>query len=230
MSKKDTYFKLALSVDNVILGFDGVDIRILLIKRAFEPFAGKWALTGDLVYPHEDLDAAAQRVLTELTGLHDVFLEQVQTFGTVERHPVGRVITIAYYSLINILKSIPDPVSSFATSYKWHKIREVKDLAFDHMDILNACFKRLQEKVRSKPIGFELLPTKFTLSELRQLYEAILEKELDKRNFRKKILSKNLLIDLNEYQIGVAHRPAKLFSFDQEKYDELKSKGFSFEV
>jgi 8-oxo-dGTP diphosphatase len=224
------YFKSAFSVDNVIFGFDGNDIRVLLIKRAFEPYLGKWALPGDLVYPHEDLDEAAQRVLTELTGLDSVFLEQVKTFGQVDRHPDGRVITIAYYSLIDIHRYTPSPDSSFASSFKWHKIREVKELSFDHMEILGACFHRLQQKVRSQPIGFELLPGKFTLSQLRQLYEAILEHSLDKRNFRKKIISMNLLIDLNEIQQGVAHRPAKLYQFDFKKYQEFISKGFNFDL
>lgn len=224
------YFKSAFSVDNVIFGFDGADLRVLLIKRAFEPFFGYWALPGDLVYPHEDLDEAVQRVLTELTGLKEVFVEQVKTFGEVDRHPDGRVITIAYYSLIDIRRYTPSPDAAFASSFKWHTVRDVKELAFDHMKILEACYERLKQKVRSQPIGFELLPDKFTLSQLRQLYEAILEQPLDKRNFRKKILSMNLLIDLNETQQGVAHRPAKLYRFDFKKYKELIAKGFNFDL
>jgi 8-oxo-dGTP diphosphatase len=224
------YFKSAFSVDNVIFGFDGTDLRVLLINRAFEPFVGYWALPGDLVYPHEDLDEAVQRVLTALTGLKDVFMEQVKTFGEVDRHPDGRVITIAYYSLIDIRRYTPNPNAAFASSFKWHKVGEVSELAFDHMKILDACYERLKQKVRSQPIGFELLPDKFTLSQLRQLYEAILEQPLDKRNFRKKILSMNLLVDLDEMQKGVAHRPAKLYRFDYRKYKELISKGFNFDL
>jgi 8-oxo-dGTP diphosphatase len=230
LENNEGYFKSAFSVDNVIFGFDGTDLRVLLIKRAFEPFIGKWALPGDLVYPYEDLDEAAQRVLTDLTGLESVFLEQVKTFGAVDRHPDGRVITVAYYSLIDIHRYSPNPDESFASGFKWHKIREVKELAFDHIRILEACFKSLKQKVRSQPIGFELLPSKFTLSNLRQLYEAILEHSLDKRNFRKKIISMNLLIDLNEIQQGVAHRPAKLYQFDSKKYQALISKGFNFDL
>ena len=229
MTRSDEFFKSAFSVDNVIFGFNGNDIGVLLIRRSHAPFKNKWALPGDLVYPNEDLDGAAVRVLNELTGLTDVFLEQVYTFGEVGRHPKGRVITIAYYSLINVGNFSLNP-SSFALEVKWHKIQDLHDLAFDHQKILEACFERLKQKVRSVPIGFELLPAKFTLSQIRQLYEAILEQDLDKRNFRKKILSMDLLVDTNEIQEGVAHRPAKLYSFDKARYESLKAKGFNFDV
>ncbi len=229
MPTDNEIFKSAFSVDNVIFGFNGSDIGVLLIRRSEEPFKNKWALPGDLVYPTEDLDEAAGRVLHQLTGISQVFLEQVYTFGSVDRHPRGRVITVAYYSLINV-RNFSISASSFASEVKWHKIQELHDLAFDHQKILEACFQRLKQKVRSVPIGFELLPAKFTLSELRQLYEAILEQNLDKRNFRKKILSMDLLIDSKEIQEGVAHRPAKLYSFDKRRYESLKAKGFNFDL
>ena len=229
MTEFNNFFKSAFSVDNVIFGFDEGDLKVLLIKRGAEPFKGKWALPGDLVYPNEDLDAAAGRVLEELAGLREVYLEQVKAFGAVNRHPLGRVITVAYYSLIKINKYVVTP-ASFAQKAKWHSIAEVNDLAFDHNEILNACFDRLKQRVRTRPLGFELLPPKFTLTELQHLYEAILETELDKRNFRKKILSMNLLIDLDETQEGVAHRPAKLFEFDRDRYEKLVKDGFSFEL
>lgn len=189
------------------------------------------ALPGDLVYPNEDLDAAAERVLEELTGLRGVYLEQVKAFGAVNRHPLGRVITVAYYSLIKIADYALTP-ASFARSAHWHKVTEVGELAFDHNDILETCLRRLQRKVRTTPIGFELLPQKFTLSELQQLYDVILNlpKKLDKRNFRKKILAMNVLIELNEVQEGVAHRPARLYRFDPEKYEQFVSEGFSFGI
>ena len=229
MSEFNNFFKSAFSVDNVIFGFDGGELKVLLIKRGAEPFQGKWALPGDLVYPNEDLDAAAARVLEELTGLKEVYLEQVKAFGAVNRHPLGRVITVAYYSLIKINK-YSVTAASFAQKAKWHSISEVKNLAFDHDEILNACFSRLKQSVRSRPVGFELLPPKFTLTELQHLYEAVLETELDKRNFRKKILSMNLLVDLEETQEGVAHRPAKLYEFNQQRYEKLVNEGFSFEL
>jgi len=229
MAEFDNFFKSAFSVDNVIFGFDEGDLKILLIKRGAIPHKGLWALPGDLVYPKEDLNSAAARVLEELTGLQDVYLEQVRTFGAVDRHPLGRVITIAYFSLIKI-SDYNLNASSFASKTKWHSVSKVEDLAFDHNEILEACVRRLKRRVRGRPIGFELLPPKFTLTELQHLYEAILETHLDKRNFRKKILSMNLLVDLNQTQEGVAHRPAKLYQFDKERYEEFVSLGYTFDL
>ena len=231
MSEVESFFKSAFSVDNVIFGFDGSDLKILLIQRGAAPYKGKWALPGDLVYPNEDLDTAAERVLEQLTGLRGVYLEQVRAFGAVDRHPLGRVITIAYFSLIKISDYAVTP-AAFAQCAKWHSVGTVGDLAFDHAEILDSCLKRLKRKVRMAPIGFELLPPKFTLTELQQLYESILAppKGIDKRNFRKKILSTNLLNDLNQVQEGVAHRPAKLYQFDREKYEQLVADGYSFDI
>ncbi|MBL7802960.1 MAG: NUDIX hydrolase [Saprospiraceae bacterium] len=227
MSEVESFFKSAFSVDNVIFGFDGGDLKVLLIQRGAAPFKGKWALPGDLVYPNENLETAAERVLEQLTGLRGVYLEQVKAFGAVNRHPLGRVITIAYYSLIKISDYTVTP-ASFAQSARWHSMSEVGELAFDHNEILDTCLAQLQTKVRNAPVGFELLPPKFTLTELQQLYEAILVTKLDKRNFRKKILTMGLLLDLNELQENVAHRPARLYQFDKEKYERFVAEGFSF--
>jgi 8-oxo-dGTP diphosphatase len=225
------FFKEAITVDNVIFGFDEADLKVLLIKRGTEPYKDAWALPGDFMYPTEDLDSAADRVLKELTGLKDVYLEQVHTFGSPNRHPLGRVITVAYFSLVKIdrFKIMP---SSFAQKTKWHSISKMRELAFDHNNILNACFQALKQRIRIRPIGFELLPPKFTLTELQHLYEAILEQDglIDKRNFRKKILSMDFIVDLNESQEGVAHRPARLYAFDKEKYEKFVSEGFNFEL
>ncbi|MCI5082212.1 MAG: NUDIX hydrolase [Saprospiraceae bacterium] len=229
MINLDGFFKSAFTVDNVIFGFDEGDLKVLLIKRGEEPFEGQWGLPGYFVKENENLDQAAVRTLEELTGLRKVFLEQVATFGGVDRHPSGRVITVAYFSLIKINQYTIQP-SSIAQHAEWVSIKDAKNLAFDHGDILKACFNRLKLLVRTRPVGFELLPPKFTLTELQHLYEAILETDLDKRNFRKKILSMNLLIDLDETQEGVAHRPARLYKFDKKKYDELLADGFSFEL
>ncbi|HKK75277.1 MAG TPA: NUDIX domain-containing protein [Saprospiraceae bacterium] len=229
MANLSNFFKSAFTVDNVIFGFDEGDLKVLLIKRGEEPYAGKWALPGYFVYPNEELDRAAIRVLEELTGIRNVYLEQVKTFGKVNRHPFGRVITIAYLSLIKISRYTIQP-ASIALKAKWHSVSEVKELAFDHMDILQACFNQLKKSVRSRPIGYQLLPMKFTLTQLQHLYEAILETDLDKRNFRKKILSMDLLIDLQEFQEGVAHRPAKLYQFDRKKYESFLEEGFLLEV
>jgi 8-oxo-dGTP diphosphatase len=229
MSEIESFFKSAFSVDNIIFGFDEGDLKVLLIQRGAAPYRGKWALPGDLVYPNEDLDTAAERVLEQLTGLRDVYLEQVKTFGAVNRHPLGRVITVAYFSLIKISDYNVTP-ASFAQSASWHSVSQVGGLAFDHNEILETCLHQLKLKVRMAPVGFELLPPKFTLTELQHLYEAILETDLDKRNFRKKILSMNLLLDLNEVQEGVAHRPAKLYQFDRHKYHQFVAEGFSFDI
>jgi len=217
------------SVDNIIFGFDGDVLKVLLIKRKEEPFAGSWALPGDRVSIDENLDTAAIRVLEELTGITDVYLDQVFTFGKVDRHPSGRVITIAYYSLVNITK-VDIAAASFAEKVEWKEVRSIESLAFDHFEIMVTCLNRLKQDLKLRPIGFELLPEKFTLSELQKLYEVILEQDLDKRNFRKKILSMNILKTLHELQQGVSHRPAKLYSFDAVKYEEVKENGFIFEL
>ena len=230
---EERFFNSAITVDNVIFGFDDGEIKILLIKRGTTPFKGKWALPGDFAYPNENLEFASARVLKELTGLSNVYLEQVQSFGHPERHPNGRVITVAYFSLVKI-SDFALQASGWASGAQWLSLKEIPELAFDHNEILNACFRKLQRRVRVQPIGFELLPPKFTLTDLQQLYHAILlpppDKNIDKRNFRKKILAMDLLIDLNELQEGVAHRPAKLYRFDPAKYEKLVESGFSFEI
>ena len=228
------FFRTALTVDNVIFGFDEADLKVLLIKRGAEPYRDLWALPGDFMYPDEDLDNAAERVLKELTGLENVYLEQVRTFGAVNRHPLGRVATVAYFSLVKIdrYKLMP---ASFAQKATWHSVSDIQELAFDHNSILEACFSTLKRRVRVRPIGFELLPPKFTLTELQHLYEAILKPnsldgKLDKRNFRKKILAMEFVVDLNESQANVAHRPARLYEFDRSKYEQFISEGFNFEL
>ena len=225
------FFKTAVTVDNVIFGFDESDLKVLLIKRGTEPYTGLWALPGDFIYAEENIDTAAARVLHELTGMENVYLEQVRTFGAVGRHPLGRVLTVAYFSLVKTSNYQVSP-ASFAQKAEWVTISELRSskIAFDHNEILEACFNALQQRVRIRPIGFELLPPKFTLTELQHLYQAILEEDLDKRNFRKKIMSMDFIVDLNESQAGVAHRPARLYEFDKSKYERFLSKGFNFEL
>lgn len=229
MPLQQELYKSAFSVDNIIFGFDGDTLKVLLIKRREDPYGGQWALPGDIVKPTEDLVTAAKRVLLQLTGLKDVYLEQVHTFGKVDRHPKGRVITIAYYSLINIAKVEIFP-ASFAEKVEWKEVRSIISLAFDHLEIMETCLARLKQDLKLRPIGFELLPEKFTLTELQRLYEVVLEQDLDKRNFRKKILNMNILNTLHELQSGVSHRPAKLYSFDKIKYEDAKKNGVIFEI
>ncbi len=222
-------YKSAFSVDNVIFGFDGDTLKLLLIKRKENPYAGQWALPGDIVKPTENLVEASKRVLLQLTGVRDIYLEQVHTFGAVDRHPKGRVITIAYYALINIAK-VKIEAASFAEQVAWKEVRSLDSLAFDHIRIMNYSLAKLRQDLKLRPIGFELLAEKFTLTELQRLYEVVLEQDLDKRNFRKKILSMGILKTLHELQTGVSHRPAKLYSFDAEKYEVVKREGFIFEI
>ncbi len=224
METKDilnNFFKSAFSVDCVVFGVDENDLKILLINRGAEPYKGMWALPGDLVNPDEDLDTAARRVLKDLTGVQDVYLEQVETFGRVDRHPLGRVITIAYYALVKITDYKLDP-SSWAEDAEWHSVEQIRELAFDHEEILKSCQSRLRQKLKSEPLAFNLLPEKFTLTELQSVYEVVFGEELDKRNFRKKIMTMGFVKDLNELQEGVAHRPAKLYGFDKNGYETLE--------
>ena len=217
------YFNMAVSVDCVIFGFDNDELKVLLIKSDLNEFKDRWSLLGDLVHPDEELDQAAYRVLKTRTGLDQVFMEQVQTFGGVHRHPAGRVITVAYYSLVNIEQNV---LKKHGNELHWHTLKNVQDLAFDHKEILQCCYERLKHKVIEQPVGFNLLPQKFSLRELQNLYEAILDVKLDRRNFRKKFLSMDLLIDLNEEEDDVPHRPARLYKFNFEKYDMKRKRYF----
>jgi len=223
------YPRAALTVDGVVFGFDAGELKVLLIQRGLEPFKGKWALPGGFVRVDETLDDAARRELAEETGLANVFLEQLYTFGTVKRDPRERVVSVAYYALVK-LSDHKAKAATDAAEAKWFPVAELPKLAFDHADIVALALTRLQGKVRYQPIGFELLPPKFTLSDLQHLYEVILGAELDKRNFRKKVLGFGLLVALNETQIGGRHRPAQLFRFDADKYEKLKKRGFNFEL
>jgi len=219
----------SVAVDCVVFGLDEQDLKVLLIQRDLEPFRGKWALPGGFVRMEENLEDAARRELAEEAGIRDVFLEQLYTFGDVKRDPRGRVITVAYYALVNLAEH-DLKASTDARSAAWFSASDVPALAFDHAKILDVALERLRAKVRYQPIGFELLPRKFTLSQLQKLYEIVLDRELDKRNFRKKILSMGILVELDEIQQDVAHRAARLYRFDEEKYRKLKRKGFNFEV
>ncbi len=230
MSYSYKYPRPALTVDCVVFGLDDQDIlKVMLIKRKLPPFEGEWALPGGFVRVNESLDAAAKRELKEETGIEDVFLEQLYTFGAVKRDPRERVVTVAYYALVN-LRDYSIHAATDASDAGWFTLSDLPSLAFDHATILEVAINRLKGKVRYEPIGFELLPKKFTLSQLQRLYETVLGQSLDKRNFRKKILKMDLLTELNETQKGVAHRAARLYQFDEEKYRMLKEKGFNFEV
>ena len=213
--------RIALSVDCVIFGFDENKLKVLLIRSDLEKFKTKWSLLGDLVKPDEDLDASAYRVLKQRTGLDDVYLEQVHTFGETNRHPAGRVVTVAYCSLINIQHH---KLKILDNELHWHDVTAVTDMAFDHKKIFETSLLQLQKRVQEHPLGFSLLPNKFSLRELQNLYEAILGRKLDRRNFRKKFFAMDFLVDIDEIETNVPHRPGKLYKFDYEKYERNKKK------
>jgi 8-oxo-dGTP diphosphatase len=223
------FFHAAFSVDNVVFGFDEGDLKVLLIYRGAEPYKGMWALPGDLVRLDEDLDESALRVLQDLTGLKNIFMEQIHTFGKTDRHPFGRVITVAYYSLIKI-QDYNINAASWAEEAKWFSILELPTLPFDHLEIIEFAKKSFKEKVRRQPIGFELLPKYFTLTQIQHLFESILQEKLDTRNFRKKLLAMDLLVDTKKLEKGKAHRPAALYKFDLKKYQKFQKSGFSFDL
>jgi 8-oxo-dGTP diphosphatase len=227
------YPRPSVTVDCILFGFDEGELKVLLIQRGNEPYRGMWALPGGFLDVDTDpsLEHAAKRELEEETGLTDVFMEQLFTFGDTGRDPRGRVVSIAYYALIKLADYQRISAGTDAAHVRWFGLSEVPyDLAFDHEKILAMAIERLKGKVRYQPLGFELLPEKFTLSQLQHLYEAVLAMPLDKRNFRKKILKMNLLLPLNEKQKGVAHRAAQLYQFDKKRYEELKAGGFNFEI
>jgi 8-oxo-dGTP diphosphatase len=225
----------ALTVDCVVFGLDPEDLKVLLIQRKFPPFPHQWALPGGFVRLGETLEAAARRELQEETGIAQDFieqlgfLEQLYTFGGLDRDPRERVVTVAYYGLINLEPHILNPTTD-AEAARWFPLNQVPPLAFDHDRIFAVAQQRLQAKLRYEPIGFELLPKKFTLTQLQQLYEKVLGHSLDKRNFRKKILKMDLLIPLAERQQDVPHRAAQLYQFDPQRYQQLKRQGFNFEI
>ena len=223
------YPRAALTVDCVVFGFDEGELKVLLIQRALEPFKGRWALPGGFVRMDETVDEAARRELEEEAGLKHVFLEQLYTFGDVGRDPRERVVSVAYYALVK-LSDHRAKAATDAADAEWFPMSKVPKLAFDHANILATALARLKGKVRYQPIGFELLPPKFTLSDLQHLYEAVLTTDLDKRNFRKKVLGFGLLVPLKETQMAGRHRPAQLFQFDADKYEKLKKRGFNFEL
>ncbi len=229
MSHTYEYPRPALTVDCVIFGLDEEALKVLLIKRGGEPFRGKWAIPGGFVDMDESLEVAARRELEEETGLRAVYLEQLYTFGDPGRDPRGRVVTVAYWALTRVLAE-PVRAASDAASAAWFAMDDLPALAFDHARVLEVAHERLRAKVRYQPVGFELLPRQFPLSKLQQLYEALLDRPLDKRNFRKRVLEMGVLEDTGEVQQDVAHRAAKLYRFDKRRYQELVASGFNFEL
>ena len=227
MSHSYEYPRAALAVDCVVFGLDERDLKVLLIQRKLQPFQHAWALPGGFVRLDETVDEAAQRELREEAGVTDVYLEQLYTFGTLNRDPRERVVTVAYYALAKLgdhrIRAATD-----AMGVGWFGLDDLPKLAFDHEEIVTRAHERLRGKVRYAPIGFELLPQRFSLTQLQRLYEIILGAALDKRNFRKKLLAMDLLVETDEVEQGVRHRAARLYRFDRRKYDRLAKQGFEF--
>ncbi len=229
MSKTFTETKThEVTVDVVILTIVKNTLKVLLLKRVNEPFRGRWAIPGGFIRLSENLDDAALRVLKEKTNVQNIYLEQLYTFGDPLRYPNTRVITCAYFALLraeDIDVKIVD--ESQVSEIAWHSVENLPPLAFDHREIIEYSLKRTRERLELCPVAFQLLPKKFTLTELQKSYELILQKDLDKRNFRKKMLATNMLIDLNECTKTGSKRPAALYSFDTITLDSKRGHFFS---
>lgn len=229
MEEKNFCYKYphpAVTADCVIFGFDGINLKVLLIERGVEPYKGKWAFPGGFVNMNESCEEGALRELKEETGLSTAYIEQFHTFSDPQRDPRERIITVAYFALVRIqeVKGGDD-----AAQAAWFALDEVPQLAFDHDRILREALKRLRERIHFEPIGFELLPEKFTMRELQNLYEAILDVHFDRANFSKKMLHFNILTQLEETVWPTPKREANLYRFNMESYNELKQKGFRLE-
>ena len=219
LSSYNNHYRILVAVDCIIFGFDGTQLKALLIKRGFEPEKGKWSLMGGFVREEEGTDEAAARVLNQLTGMKDIYMEQLCAFGDVDRDSAGRVISIAYFALINIIDY--NEKLQLEHEAKWFPLSESPDLIFDHQKLLLKAKERLREIVAGNPIGFELLPPKFTLPQLQSLYEAIYEMPLDRRNFIKKMRSLGILNKLNEKERNSSKKGAYYYEFNNRNYNSV---------
>lgn len=230
MSTENQYYKdhptFHVAVDCIIFGFDQGELKLLIHKRPFEPAKGGWSLFGGFVQKEESLDIAANRILFELTGLNNIYMEELQTYGEVDRDPAGRVISVAYYALIPASEFTEASSSQYGAT--WVSLRDLPTLIMDHNLMVEKGLRRLKRRAASQPIGFELLPGEFTMPQLQALYEAIYQEELDKRNFRKKILAMDVLIKLDTKDKSSSRKGAFLYRFDKHKYQKLVEGGYNF--
>lgn len=220
------YPRPSVTTDCVIFGYDGKDLKLLLVERGIPPFKGMWALPGGYLQMDEDAIDGAKRELFEETGLREAYIEQFRTFSAVDRDPRGRVITIAHLALVRIseVKGGDD-----AAKARWFPLKDVPQLAFDHDMILREAMKALRQKIHFEPVGFELLPEVFTMPQLQHLYESILDVRFDRRNFASKMLHLGILEDTGDRQAGAPSRVPATYRFNKDRYDALKSKGFRLE-
>ena len=217
-----------VAVDSIIFGFDQGELKLLIHKRQLEPAKGEWSLFGGFVQDGESLDIAASRILFELTGLGNIYMEELKTYGEVDRDPAGRVISVAYYALIPAKEFSEATSSQYGAT--WVSLKDLPSLIMDHNVMVAKGLRRLKRRAATQPIGFELLPGEFTMPQLQALYEAIYQSELDKRNFRKKILAMELLIKLDTKDKSSSRKGAFLYRFDKKKYNKLMEGGYNFTI
>jgi 8-oxo-dGTP diphosphatase len=230
MKNYSKYSKYLVAVDCIVFGYDIQKkiLKLLLVKRSFEPAKGLWSLAGGFVKEKESLDEAANRILRKLTGLDTIYLTQSRTYGDTDRDPGARVISTAYYALIAIRDIDNELVKD--NGAHWRSVDDLPKLIFDHSRMVKKALTDLQDQIKVKPVGFELLPEKFTLVQLQELYEAIYQKKVDKRNFRKKILSMGVLEKLEEKEKETSKKGAWYYKFNKERYLKLNRNGFSFNL
>lgn len=224
----DQYDKHYVAIDCIIFGFEGSTLKLLLQKRRFDPLKGEWSLMGGFLGANENFDDAAKRITAELTGLDDVYYEQLEVFGRIDRDSVDRVLSVPFFALIKINEYNNEATNR--TGAHWFPVEDFPNLIFDHNEMVTKALEKLRRRCRIRPIGFELLPEKFTIPQLQALYEAILMQTLDKRNFRKKILSMNLLDKLEEKDKESSRKGAWLYNFNHKRYEEFMQEGFNFEI
>ena len=220
--------KFHVALDCIIFGFDKGELKLLIHKRKFEPFRGHWSLFGGFLKEDESLEDAAGRILHELTGLENIYMEELQTYGEIDRDPAGRVISVAYYALIPAHRYSEDYSGKYGAT--WVSLKDLPALIMDHNVMVEKGLRRLRRQAASQPIGFELLPKEFTIPQLQALYEAIYQSGLDKRNFRKKILSMNVLVNLEVKDKSTSRKGAYLYRFDKRKYRKLVDGGYNFTI
>lgn len=220
--------KILVAIDCIIFGFDGKKLKLLLFKRKIEPSAGLWSLIGAFIKNDQSLDAGAAQILLETTGLKNIYLQQLKTYGDVHRDIAGRVISVAYYSLISVQKFELESVEKFDAH--WFDLDAIPDLIFDHTTMVIDAIEQLKNTAKHQPIGFNLLPKYFTIPEIQTLYECIYQRSLDARNFRKKLLSFNILTKTNKKDKSGSKKGAFLYTFNKEKFDALIAEGLNFEI
>lgn len=226
MSQYPHTSRILVALDCIIFGFDGEDLKLLLVKRDFEPERGKWSLMGGFLNEAEDLEAAAQRILFNLTGLTNNYLEQLQTFGAVTRDPVERTISVVYYAVVNVQEQDTNAIK--AHNAYWIGLKEKPELIFDHSSMVDKALQQLRYKAALHAIGFELMPEQFTIPQLQKVYEAIYDIQLDRRNFSRKILSTDLLVDTGQKDQASATKKGKLYRLNTEKYQQYLKEYASF--